>query len=89
LGWITRRDLEVAIDVWHRFKGRFKGRPISRRAGYLIVAAVALEADVPQLIVDVPILEPPLGERKLRRTRWCLADCRPLLAEPVFPDSQR
>jgi hypothetical protein len=60
----TRENLEVAIDLWHRFKGR----PMSRRAGYLIVAAVALEADVPQLIIhglfktlgiDVPILETP------------------------------
>jgi hypothetical protein len=64
LRWLTREDLEAAIDLWHRFKGR----PLSRRAGYLIVAAVALEADVPQLIVhglfktfgiDVPILETP------------------------------
>jgi hypothetical protein len=60
----TRQTLEFAIDLWHRFKGR----PMSRRAGYLIVAAVALETDVPQLIVhglfkafgiDVPILESP------------------------------
>ncbi|MBO4224034.1 hypothetical protein [Bradyrhizobium neotropicale] len=46
--WLSKANLEVAIDLWHRFKGR----AMSRRAGYLIAAAVALEADLPQLIVQ-------------------------------------
>jgi hypothetical protein len=45
---LTKANLETAIELWHRFKGR----PMARRAGYLILAAVALEANVLQLIVQ-------------------------------------
>jgi hypothetical protein len=46
--WLNRANLETSIDLWHRFKGR----TMSRRAGYLILAAVALEANMPQMIVQ-------------------------------------
>jgi hypothetical protein len=38
---IDLTNLETAIDLWHRLKGR----PMARRAGYLILAAVVLEAN--------------------------------------------
>ncbi|MEA2876882.1 MAG: hypothetical protein QOF14_2078 [Hyphomicrobiales bacterium] len=46
--WLNKASVETAIDLWHRLKGR----PMARRAGYLILAAVALEANVPQMLVQ-------------------------------------
>jgi hypothetical protein len=48
LSWINRANVEATIDVWHRFKGR----AMARNAAYLILAAVALEASMPQMLVQ-------------------------------------
>ncbi|MGY4306262.1 hypothetical protein ACVIJ6_003505 [Bradyrhizobium sp. USDA 4369] len=48
LRWLSKENLEAAIDLWHRLKGR----AMARRAGYLVLAAVALEANMPQMIVQ-------------------------------------
>ncbi|WP_340672505.1 hypothetical protein [Bradyrhizobium ottawaense] len=62
--WFNRANVEAAIDLWHRFKGR----AMARNAAYLILAAVALEADMPQMLVqggfkfagvDLPMPETP------------------------------
>lgn len=45
---LSKSDFEAAIDLWHRFKGR----AISRNAGYLILAAVGLESNIGQLLVE-------------------------------------
>jgi len=48
MGWFSRKNFEISIDLWHRLKGG----AMSRRAGYLILAAVALETDVLQLLIE-------------------------------------
>lgn len=48
LGWITKRNAENVVDLWLRLKGR----AMSRRAGYLILAAVALETDVFGILIE-------------------------------------
>jgi hypothetical protein len=46
--WLSKANIETAIHLWHRFKGP----RMVRRASYLILAAVALEANVPQMLVQ-------------------------------------
>jgi hypothetical protein len=46
--WINRANIESTIDLWHRFKGR----AMARNAAYLILAAVALEANMPQMLMQ-------------------------------------
>ena len=48
MNWLTKPNAETVIDLWHRFKGR----PISRNAGYLILAAVGLESNIVQLVIE-------------------------------------
>jgi hypothetical protein len=48
MDWLTQPNAEKVIDLWHRFKGR----PISRNAGYLILAAVGLESNIVQLLIE-------------------------------------
>jgi hypothetical protein len=48
LTWLTRNNFETGIELWHRLKGR----AISRNAGYLILAAVGLESNIVQLLVE-------------------------------------
>jgi hypothetical protein len=48
LNWLTRSNLETGIDLWNRLKGR----AMARRAGYFVLAAVALETDVLQLLAQ-------------------------------------
>ncbi|MCA1547414.1 hypothetical protein I6F36_11365 [Bradyrhizobium sp. BRP19] len=62
--WFSRANVEATIDLWHRFKGR----AMARNAAYLILAAVALEASMPQMLIqgafklagiDLPVPDTP------------------------------
>jgi hypothetical protein len=48
MDWLTKPNAETMIDLWHRFKGH----PISRNAGYLVLAAVGLESNIIQSLIE-------------------------------------